>query len=194
MIVVDAEMTGTDVSVHGIVSIGAVDFERPERQFYGECQVFSTEHVMEDALAVNGFTLSSITDSSKQAESDLVSTFLTWAGEARDHTVAGHNPHNDLAFIKAAAYRHSINWTLADRLIDLHSVCIAHMLWQGREVPTEKHRSALTSDGVFAYVELPPEPKPHNALNGAKWEAEAFSRLLYGQGLLDQFTGVDEFI
>ncbi len=32
-------------------------------------------------------------------------------------------------------------------------------------------------DGVLALVGLEPEPKPHNALNGARLEAEAIRRL-----------------
>jgi len=188
MIVVDVEMTGTDVRYHGLVSIGAVDFNNPERQFYGECRVFSDEHVMDDALEVNGFSYADIIDQRKQDEGTLVRKFLEWAGEATDHTLAGHNPYFDLSFMKAAAFRNNINWTLAERTIDLHSVCYAHLVWQGREVPLEKGRSAIHSDFVFDYVGLPKEPHPHNALNGAKWEAEAFSRLLYKRGLLEEFT------
>lgn len=188
MIVVDAELTGTDVRYHGLLSIGAVDFYAPHRQFYGECRVFSDEHVMADALDVNGFTREDINDPDKPTEGTLVQQFLDWAGEAADHTLGGHNPYFDLSFIKAAALRSEINWTLADRTIDLHSVCYAHMIWQRREVPRAKGRSAINSDTVYEYVGLPTEPHPHHALNGAKWEAEAFARLLYGEGLLDEFN------
>ena len=38
------------------------------------------------------------------------------------------------------------------------------------------------------YVGLPPEPKPHHALTGAKVEAEALSRLLFGKILLKEFA------
>ena len=37
------------------------------------------------------------------------------------------------------------------------------------------------------YVGLPEEPKPHKGINGAKFEAEAMSRLIYGRGLLKEF-------
>jgi len=39
MIVADIEATGLDPRKHSILSIGAVDFEHPERQFYGECRI-----------------------------------------------------------------------------------------------------------------------------------------------------------
>jgi hypothetical protein len=60
-------------------------------------------------------------------------------------------------------------------------------LKQGIEPPLEKQRSALNSDRVMKYVGIPPEPKPHNALNGAKWEAEAFMRLFYDKNLFPEF-------
>ena len=187
MIIVDVEMTGTDVRYHGIVSVGAIDLCNSAEQFYEECRVFSTEHIMEDALEVNGFTHEDITDPTKQDEGELISHFLVWAGERSDHTLAGHNPYFDLSFLKAAAFRNDLNWTLADRTIDLHSVCYAHMIWTGTVPPVEKHRSGITSDLVFQYTGIPAEPHPHNALNGALWEAEALYRLLYGVPLLDQF-------
>jgi hypothetical protein len=34
---------------------------------------------------------------------------------------------------------------------------------------------------------LPPEPYPHNGLRGAKIEAEALSRLIYGKNLLEEY-------
>jgi hypothetical protein len=37
------------------------------------------------------------------------------------------------------------------------------------------------------YVGLPSEPKPHRAINGARFEAEALSRLLFGIVKLDEF-------
>jgi len=37
------------------------------------------------------------------------------------------------------------------------------------------------------YVGIPAEPKPHNALRGAKWEAEVFMRLLYNKNLFPEF-------
>jgi hypothetical protein len=37
------------------------------------------------------------------------------------------------------------------------------------------------------YVGLPSEPKPHRAINGARFEAEALSRLLFGRVMFDEF-------
>jgi hypothetical protein len=52
----------------------------------------------------------------------------------------------------------------------------------------EKGLTRLSADTTLKYVGIPPEPKPHHALNGAKYEAEAFSRLIYGKNLLHEFA------
>jgi len=188
MIVVDAEMTGTDVRYHGIISIGAVDMRNPDYQFYEECRVFSDEHVMNESLAVNGFSESDIISKDKQQEGELVTHFLDWIQETDDHTFAGHNPFFDLSFIKASGLRSHVNWTLADRTVDLHSICYTHMIWNNRQIPLENKRTAITSDYVFTYTGLPAEPHPHHALRGARYEAEAFSRLLYGDIMFEEFS------
>ncbi|GIU68698.1 MAG: hypothetical protein KatS3mg001_548 [Candidatus Pacearchaeota archaeon] len=42
-------------------------------------------------------------------------------------------------------------------------------------------------DEILKYVGLSSEPKPHNALMGAKLSSEAFSRIIYGKNLLKEF-------
>ena len=37
MLIIDIETSGTDVRTHGLVSIGAIEFENPTNTFYGEC-------------------------------------------------------------------------------------------------------------------------------------------------------------
>ncbi len=73
------------------------------------------------------------------------------------------------------------------RSVDLHSVCYTHMLVRGRN-PAKEGTSIVSLDKVLEYVGLQPEPKPHNALTGAKLEAEAFSRLIYGRQLLPEYA------
>jgi hypothetical protein len=57
MIVCDCEFSGTDPILHSLVSIGAVDFLDPSRQFYAECRIWEGAHVMDEALEVNGFPI-----------------------------------------------------------------------------------------------------------------------------------------
>ena len=191
MIVVDIESSGTDFGKHSIVSIGAVDLLKPHRQFYDECRIWEGSSIMKGALEVNGFTEESLRDENKKTEGEIVKAFLAWADDSENYMVAGQNPSFDLLFIQSASYRNKINFFLPYRTLDLHSVCFGHMLSRGISPPVLKRKSNLESDGIMDYVGIPKEPRPHIALNGARYEAEAFSRLLYDKKLFEEFFEYD---
>ncbi len=187
MIIVDIEASGTDPRKHSIVSIGALEFENPSNQFYEECRIWDSAHVMEEALLVNGYSREAITDPAKKTDRQIVEDFLAWAGKCKESTLAGHNPSFDRDFIKYTAERYHLNWPLAHRTIDLHSICYFHQMRRGIIPPVKNNRSDLNSDSVSRYVGLPPEPKPHIAIAGARIEAEALSRFAYEKHLFPEF-------
>ena len=189
MIVTDIETTGTNPEKHSILSIGAIDLDNPKEEFYGECKMWEGAHVDDEALNINDVTLEEAQDPAKQSEAQLVADFLAWIMERTEHTIAAHNPVFDISFLEAAAMRAKINFPLARRSIDQHTVTITHLLLNGKQPPVEKGRTAVNSDFIMKYVGIPAEPRPHNALNGAKWEAEALSRMLYNKNLLPEFEG-----
>ena len=188
MIVLDIETTGADPNVHSIVSIGAVDFTDPKNQFYAECQIWDGAHVEPSALAVNGFSEEEIRDPQKPSESEAVKAFFDWLAERTSHVIAGHNPSFDIGFLQSAAKRYGIDFPLARRSIDLHTIAFTHMIQKGNSPPLKNGKSDLNSDKVMEYVGIPAEPKPHKAINGAIWESEALSRLLFDRNLLPQFA------
>jgi len=187
MIVVDMESSGLDALKNSIVSVGAIEFENPENQFYAECRVWDGAHIEDEALAVNGFTREDILDPKKKTDREVVVAFLEWALKSKEHTIAGQNPYVDLFFLERTAYRYHLNWPLAHRILDLHSICFLHMKERGIVPPVKNGRSDLNLDKILNYVGLPDEPRPHNGLRGAKLEAEALSRLIYGKGLLGEY-------
>lgn len=193
MLVIDIEASGTNYEKHSIVSLGALDFNNPENQFYMECRVWDGAHISEEALEVNGFTKEEIKDENKKTEGELIKEFLVWAENLKDRTLAGQNVSFDRDFLKAAAEREGLNWGLAYRTIDTHSVCYTHMVKRGIEPPLdEEHkRSALDLDKVLNYVGIPNEPEPHNALTGALSHAECLSRLLRDEKILPEFKDFD---
>ena len=101
--------------------------------------------------------------------------------------MAGISPWFDRDFLMDSCGRAGINWPLGYRTVDLHTSVYLHHLKRGIEIPLRKGRTGIDSEKSFVYVGLLPEPKPHNALTGAKMEAEAFSRLIYGRNLLKEF-------
>lgn len=189
MLILDVEASGTEYSKHSIVSIGALDFNNPANRFYAECKIWENAHIMDGALAVNGFTEAEITDPNKKTEAEIVIEFLEWTQQLGDRTITGQNPSFDRDFMRAAAGRAGLSWDLAYRTIDTHSLCWMHMINQGLQPPIDAQhkRSALDLDAVLNYCGIPEEPQPHNALTGALSHAEVTSRLLYGKKLLPEF-------
>lgn len=193
MLVLDIEASGTNYDLHSIVSIGALDFNNPENRFYGECRIFEGAHIMEGALEVNGFSEAEVLDVSKPDESELVANFLKWSKTLSNRTLAGQNVSFDRDMAKAAAMRASLNWDLAYRSLDTHTMCWMHMIKAGINPPLDEvhKRSALNLDTVLNYCGIPSEPEPHNALTGALCHAEVASRLLYNKKLLPEFMAYE---
>lgn len=188
MLIVDVETTGTDPRYHSLVSIGAIDFDNSEDSFYRECHIFPGAKVEDKALEINGMTIEQINDKTKPSEGEIVADFIKWIKDKKDHTVAGQNPSFDVGFILAGAERNSLDISLAHRTIDLHSIVYFHMSRRGLVVPHMHNRTDLNSDKIMEYVGIHPEPKPHIAINGAKWEAEAFSRLFNEKSMFPEFS------
>ena len=180
MKVVDVETTGTEPEKHSIVSIGAVDFNSPERQFYDECRIWSGAEISLEALEVNGFTIKDIVSAKKKTLEKIIKEFVKWS---EDDVIGGGNPEFDRNFLKTSAKRYAVYWKPPLVTVDVRSLCYAHQIKKGQEVKTFGQKV----DDTLQYVGLPAEPKPHNALMGAKLEAEAFSRIIYGKPMFKEF-------
>jgi DNA polymerase III epsilon subunit-like protein len=187
MIIVDVEASGVDANKNSILSIGAIDFDNPKNEFYGECKIWNGAHINDESLAVNGITREQAIDQNKQSDTELVENFIKWVMACKEHTFAGQNPSFDRDFIHNTALRAHLDWPFASRTIDQHSLCFMHMIKKGITPPVLNNRTDLNSDKIMKYVGIPAEPHPHNALNGAKIAAEAISRLLYDKKLLPEF-------
>lgn len=190
MIVLDLEASGTNYEKHSIVSIGALDLNNPNNQFYDECRIWDGAHVEKEALVVAGFTEIEVTDPSKKTEAEIVKAFIAWTGDIEDHTFAGQNVSFDRDFIKAACERAHIDYPFAHRSLDVHTLCFMHMVKRGLTPPFDaaKHRTALNLTAVMEYCGIPDERgEAHNALFDTFLHAEAVSRLLYDKKLLPEF-------
>ncbi len=187
MIVVDVETTGLNSKKNSIVSIGAVDFSNPINQFYEECRIWRGSKINPKALEINGFSEEEIRSPNRKTLEKTIKEFVEWIEHIKDITLAGENPSFDRDFLYDSAQRYGVNLHIGHRTIDLHSKCYIHLLKRGLTPPNKNKRSDLNADKIFEYVGLPIEPKPHKAIVGAKMEAEAFSRLIYGKSLLKEF-------
>jgi DNA polymerase III epsilon subunit-like protein len=167
MIILDIETTGLDPVKHSMVSLGAVDYDTGE-EFYTENYLPFGKEVDDFALKVNGFTREQLNDTTKLRIYEAYAKFLEWATK-RDCLIGGQQVGSfDLPFLK---HLHSlgdwgVKWPFGHRSVDLHSVAFA------------KLGKSLSLDGILIELGLEPEPKPHNALVGARLERDAFKKLL----------------
>lgn len=187
MIVVDTETTGTDPRKHSLLSIGAVDFDDPENEFYGVCRAFDGAKIEKEALEINGFTEEEVHDRKAKSEGELLKAFISWTETVGDKTFAGQNPSFDQDFMKAAADRANINWTFSKRSIDLHSVAYAHMLRKGVVPPSKNGHTDLNLPKILQYCGIPGDVNTHDAHDDALCAAECLSRLIYGKSSISDF-------
>src|SRR3989344_3812434 len=149
MIIVDVESSGVDPVKDSLISVGAIDFDNPKNRFYEECRIWDGAHVEDEALVVNGFTREQITDPKKQTDREVVEKFLKWVDSCKEHTLAGQNPSFDRDFLTYTAYRYHINWPLAHRTIDIHSIAYFHMIKHGTPIPIENKHSKINLTGII---------------------------------------------
>lgn len=187
MIVLDVESSGLTPDRHSILSLGALDLDNPENQFYEECRAWDGAHVDDEALAINGFSREAAADGGRKSEAELIQSFIEWSHTCEDRTLAAQNPSFDLEFVQAAAKRAGIESPFGKRTIDVHTLTWLHMTLHGTVPPVSKSHSAINLDAALNYCGIPSEPKPHNALTGARCHAEVISRIAYTKSLLPDF-------
>lgn len=192
MIIIDGEFTGLDPKKHGLISLGAVEFKNPKNQFYGECRLDKGLDYTNEALEINGFSVEEIFDKEKDSTKEMLIKFLDWLSNCTGPIVLiGQNPTADRDMIEFACKRNGLHYPFDHRTLDLHSLCLSKMIETNFEIPKNKDNRNLTkvnSSAIQKFVNIPQEPKPHNALNGAIYEAETFSRLVFGKNLLEEFN------
>ncbi len=192
ILVVDVETTGLDQYKNAIVSIGGIVIPKDTKDtiyhFYNEARVWPGAKINDRALEVNGCTREDITSSSiRLTQREMLENLVDFAHLSGDMTIWGHNARFDCEFINTSLQREGIDFGFGHRTLDQHTIAYVRHIDAGLEIPLKDKRSNLGEDPISDFVGIPPEPKPHNALNGAKWEAEAIHRMLYGENFQFEF-------
>lgn len=168
MIVLDIETSGLDPIGNSLLSIGAIDYNSG-LEFYGECYAEDWKDINPKALEVNGFTEEQARDKSKMMDERLYFLFEKWVKDNKlEPLLAGQQIGSfDILFLHEVAGGKSVfEQTFSKRSVDLHSVAFAAF------------GESLSLDGILKKLGLQPEPKPHNALTGARLELIALKILL----------------
>lgn len=172
LIIGDGETSGLSPIENGLLSWGAVDYLTGD-EFYGECYLTRGRVATKEAMDVNDIGWAKLTDYSLIPDTQLVLNFFRWA-KPRAKILGGHNVgHFDILFLEEIYSRFPDEFKaefpkfpFSYRTVDLHSVGYA------------KWGESLTHSQICEKLGLEPEPKPHNALEGAKSETAAFKAIL----------------
>lgn len=186
--VVDVEATGLDSRRCSIVSVGVVVYNGGGVvEHYFECKPFKGALIDPEGLKINGTKKSELYANSRMGQKKMMAEIAKILKHYKIHTIAGQNTSFDRDFLAEAAKREGIKWGLTHRTVDLHSICYALMLERGKRIPTKHGKNWLSASAMYRLLGMPTEPKPHNALTGARMEFEAMSRLVYGKSILNDF-------
>ncbi len=191
VVIFDIETTGLDPRRNSIVSLGAVDPNRPEETFYEECRVFDGAEINPDALKVNGFNVEEVTDQRKQTPKELYLKFVKYVKDHNAEALSGFNiAHFDLRFLANTAERYGLGWELPNVYFDLKND-FEDMVYNNpkfhdlkeqidRLFPPKNGNSDpekinyISLNRSLKYFGVDDEPRPHNALGGAKYATELY--------------------
>ena len=183
ILVVDLETTSLDSKRGSILQIGAVWLMGTEGEITFDCRMWEGAEIQPKALERNGCTEARCMNPALMTESEALVQFFKWikATSSSDGEVsfmlAGLNPFFDRGFLLQAWVRAGMSkatFPIRHRLLDLHSMAVEHALKIGEPVPSR----GFYTDEIYALLDMPPEPKPHTALTGARMEADAIHQLL----------------
>jgi DNA polymerase III epsilon subunit-like protein len=212
MIVLDTETSGVNREIHGLWQIGAFELENPSNTFLMECRIDDTDEVHPSSLLITGKTEDYYRDKKKISQKELIKKFFEWARKIKSRNIIGQNPMFDAGFLETKATKYGLfnprvnaneegAYPLPFRTFDLHSISqTIYARINGNIKIRESSGTSgmdLTSILKFCGIEdhrkqvvsgtIKKEGVPHNALEDAKLTGEAFSRLMYGKGLLPEF-------
>ena len=175
---IDTETGGLDPGKHSLLSLAMVIWE--DMEILDSQELLINDGVLsvtEEALSVNKIDiekhkLSAI--SSSQAIEKIFSFIGKHFPRKRKITLAGHNVHFDVNFLRSffSANNKNLNQFFSHRIIDTSSI-LYYLYLAGRI----KQR-AVSSDEAFELFDIKVEGR-HTALGDAIATAKLFTRLLY---------------
>jgi DNA polymerase III epsilon subunit-like protein len=195
VLVVDLETTALDERRGSILQIGACwlmsEPEDPELQeFEIDCRAYDGAEIDVEALEVNGCSEARVWNPSLPTESEAIELFLAWlwkcCGVGSTIILAGLNPSFDLRWLNAARKRagEAGKSPFPHRTIDLHTLAISYAIAAEKEIPAK----GFVTDDIYRLLDLPPEPRPHVAIQGARAESEALRILLGLPNMFDTYS------
>jgi DNA polymerase III epsilon subunit-like protein len=187
--VIDLETSGLDPRQCGVLEMGAVMLDgalSPLGEWSSLVRVCEWQKWESDAERVHGVTRAEAMSEDRPAAPAVLADFLHFVdshSDGRRVVLAGMNLAGfDVPFLKEIMERESpplsmlmgLAWQrlISHRTIDIHALAAGAMLARGNRI------DKLYTDGIYALLAMPAEPKPHSALTGARMEAQVLRALV----------------
>lgn len=159
---IDLETTGLDFGRNAICQIGAVI---GEHEFFSRVLVPRDAIIDDRALEVNGESRDGLFDPSRLFLVEALQSLMSFSMWNHAKLAGAHNPAFDLGFIRHMCYIYDIPFTFSHRYIDTHTMFV------------DRFGFTCNLDDARTMVGLTVEPKPHNALTGAKCAQQLYLKL-----------------
>ena len=156
--------------------------------------------IEEGALRATGKTEAELRDSHKLPQKQLIENFFDWTKSVRIKNCICQNPNFDWDFIVQKARKYGLKAPFHYRTFDLHSFAQARYIQLNGDFLFDGDHSKMDLPNILKFCGLDDKRikleegkivkvgRPHNALEDAKLTAEAFSRIVYGKSLLDEYS------
>lgn len=185
-IVLDMEMSGLDSVKCGIWQIGAIDLDTME-EFFGEARIDDEDIAMEEALKITGKTKEELRDLSKQSQKNLLEKFFAWVSTRKMKNFVFQN-FLDSFFLDIKSKKYNLENPIHHRAFDTHSIAQTKYFELNKKFLTEDgDHSQMGLKNILKMCGMEDNRDSHNALEDAKLTAECFSRLMFGEKLLEEY-------
>ena len=178
LLFIDTETGGLNPNKHSLLSLAMVVWEDMKIIDSQELLVNDEKlSVTEEALSINKIDIEKHKQSAISSSQSIEEIFLFISKhfpEQRKITLAGHNVHFDVNFLRFFFFQNNENFSnfFSHRIIDTSSI-LYYLFLAGHL----KHR-AISSDEAFDLFEIKVEGR-HTALGDAIATAKLFTKLLY---------------
>lgn len=193
-IVMDIETSGIDFVKCGIWQIGAIDLETKE-EFLEEARIDDEDQIVnirgsdKTVLEVIGKTEEELRDKDKQSQKELIEKFFNWVIKRKMKNFVCQGPQFDVAMFRIKAEKYGLKMPFHYRAFDTHSIAQVKYFELNKEFLTEdKDFSAMNLKNILKMCGMEDNRGTHNALEDAKLTAECFSRLVFGEKLLERYS------
>lgn len=164
--ITDVETTGLDAHIHEIVEIGLLVVDQRSLKILDRYEVkirpTDLKRANKKALAVCGYN-----EREWRNAVELEVAMRIYSEKTKNAVFAAHNVFFDWSFIARAFQK-----TGTDDLLDYHRVDLFSVAWA--KLPgLEKYNL----EALCRRLNIPPEPKPHRAMNGTKTAYTVLKRL-----------------